>query len=130
MDKKDKGEKREFQRISYTAPAEIRGTKSSWKTETQQVSLKALQLKTPEGWKGKPGYHYTVVFPIKEQAAFQLQMVATVTNQNDKIIVFSIEHIDLDSLSHLARLIELHLGDSDLMRAELNKVTRHPPPKE
>jgi len=117
-------DRREFQRVSYSAAAEIRGTKNNWQSETQQVSLKALQLTTPANWKGQVGDHYTVVFPLTESPVFQLQMVTTVMQQDDETIVFSIEHIDLESLSHLARLIELHLGDHDLMRAELDKITQ------
>jgi hypothetical protein len=32
------------------------------------------------------------------------------------------EHIDLDSISHLRRLIELNVGDADILNRELGEL--------
>ena len=34
-------------------------------------------------------------------------------------IGFRIEHIDMDSVAHLRRLVELNLGDPDLLKRDL-----------
>ena len=33
------------------------------------------------------------------------------------------EHIDLDSISHLRRLVELNLGDPDILDRELSELS-------
>ncbi|VAX04921.1 hypothetical protein MNBD_GAMMA20-584, partial [hydrothermal vent metagenome] len=44
-------------------------------------------------------------------------------SENDHI-GFRCEHIDLESISHLRRLVELNLGDAKLLDRELSALTR------
>jgi PilZ domain-containing protein len=116
-------ERREFHRIGFVTKAEISNAHKKWETETQKVSLNGVQVKCPPHWTGKIDEHYTLTFPIQDpNVPFKMQMQTKITSQDDNHIGFTIEHIDLDSLSHLTRLIELHLGDPELMAQELAKI--------
>ena len=46
-------------------------------------------------------------------------MLASVAHIDDKTIGFTCENIDLESISHLKRLVELNLGDKALLHREL-----------
>lgn len=121
-------ENREFQRVAFIAKAELKGSNVSWFTQTQQISLKGVQVKKPEHWSGKLNQHYTLIFPVLEDHLdMQLQVIVKVVHQDERVLGLSIENIDLDSLTHLARLIELHLGDAELMKEELLKLQRFAP---
>ena len=121
-------ERREFRRIGYAAKAEIRGSNVNWFTNVVDLSLKGVRVRRPEHWSGNLNNHYTLVFPIDEDhMGVQLQLVGRVIDQDEYYVGLSIENIDLDSLSHLIRLIELNLGDPELMQEELLKLEKTSP---
>jgi hypothetical protein len=46
-------------------------------------------------------------------------MQASVANITDQLVGFECQAIDLDSITHLKRLVELNLGDEGLLHREL-----------
>ena len=48
-----------------------------------------------------------------------IDMQVTVAHHEDGRIGFHCEAIDLESISHLRKLVELNLGDADLVNREL-----------
>jgi len=51
-----------------------------------------------------------------------IQMEVHVAHSHDTFIGFECEHIDLDSMIHLRRVLELNLGDPMLLERELNEM--------
>ena len=49
-------------------------------------------------------------------------MQTAVAHIDANSVGFICEHIDLDSISHLKRLVELNLGDEDLLHRELHAL--------
>ena len=49
----------------------------------------------------------------------RLQMEVVLTRTRNELLGFVCRHIDLDSISHLLRLVELNLGDESLLEREL-----------
>jgi len=49
-------------------------------------------------------------------------MTASVAHIDPTRIGFICEHIDLDSITHLKRLVELNLGDEELLHRELSSL--------
>lgn len=116
-------ERRMFRRVGFVAKAELRSTNVNWFTQTIDLSLKGVRLKRPPHWAGKINDHFTLIFPIREdEVGIQMQMIGKLIHQDDQFMGLSIENIDLDSLSHLVRLVELHLGDPELMKEEFEKL--------
>lgn len=52
----------------------------------------------------------------------QICMSLTVANENDDLVGLRCHNIDLDSLTHLRRLVELNLGDVSLLERELTAL--------
>jgi hypothetical protein len=48
-----------------------------------------------------------------------VQMEVLLTRTDHELLGFVCQHIDLDSISHLRRLVELNLGDVSLLEREL-----------
>ena len=59
---------------------------------------------------------------IHLDADTDVQMQVRLTHDNHGQLGFVCEHIDLDSISHLRRLIELNLGDQEELERELGAL--------
>jgi hypothetical protein len=110
-------ERRRFQRIAFDAPTEIVQDERHWVVELHDISLKGLLIKRPPQWNGDPNHPFNANIQLSDDARVQMEVVLTRTH--DGLLGFVCRHIDLDSISHLRRLVELNLGDETLLEREL-----------
>ncbi|MBB2495375.1 PilZ domain-containing protein [Aquipseudomonas ullengensis] len=110
-------ERRRFQRIAFDAATELTQGERRWAVVLQDVSLKGLLVERPRDWNGDPDQPFTAT--IKLDGDIQLQMEVVLTRTRGELLGFVCRHIDLDSISHLRRLVELNLGDESLLEREL-----------
>ncbi len=113
-------EKRRFNRILYSATAEL---SSGGKTESCQVidlSLKGCLLKLPKGWSSKESKHHTLLVNLSDECEIEMELVLTYLNDDQG--GFYCDQIGLESISQLKRLIELNLGDSQLLERDLDAL--------
>ena len=110
-------ERRRFHRFAFDAPTEIVQGERHWVVELHDVSLKGLLIKRPQQWNGDPNHPFNVSIQLSDDARVQMEVVLTRTH--DGLLGFVCRHIDLDSISHLRRLVELNLGDETLLEREL-----------
>lgn len=110
-------ERRRFQRIAFDAPTEIIQGERRWTVELHDVSLKGLLIKRPNGWNGDPNQAFDASIQLADDTRVLMEVVLTRTQ--DDLLGFVCRHIDLDSISHLRRLVELNLGDDSLLEREL-----------
>ncbi|EEX38264.1 hypothetical protein VIB_000209 [Vibrio metschnikovii CIP 69.14] len=47
--------------------------------------------------------------------------------QNERILHIKIVHIDLESIAHLKRLVELNIGDDELLHRDLEHLVTEAP---
>jgi hypothetical protein len=52
-----------------------------------------------------------------------ISLEAEIVELNDQFMRVSIHHIDIDSISHLKRLVELNVGDEALLHRELEQLS-------
>ena len=110
-------ERRRFQRIAFDAPTEIVQGERRWTVELHDVSLKGLLIKRPAAWNGDPNQPFEANIQLADDTRVRMEVVLTRTQ--DDLLGFVCRHIDLDSISHLRRLVELNLGDESLLEREL-----------
>ena len=110
-------ERRRFQRIAFDAPTVIAQGERQWQAALHDISLKGLLVKTPRDWSGDPDQPFEALVELGDEAKVKMEVVLTRTQQN--YLGFVCRHIDLDSISHLRRLVELNLGDEHLLEREL-----------
>ncbi len=114
-------EQRRFRRISFKAQAFISHGKDRWETQLLDISLKGALLVLPSGWKGVVGQRLDLELVI-EDGALILRMETKVIHIEQDHLGLCCLHIDLDSMAHLRRLVELNLGDADLLNRELHSL--------
>ncbi len=110
-------EKRKFHRISFDAPCELHAVERVWTTEVLDISLKGVLVKRPEGWDVPLNQPCEVVVHLDGQQA-GIVMAVELKHVEAHRLGFKCQYIDLESATHLKRLVELNLGDQVLLDRE------------
>jgi len=111
-------EKRKFTRIPFTANAQLVNTDGQWNSELVDVSLQGVLINRPENWSAEIGQQFMVNLEIRD-SDINIRMDAVVAHQEKGKVGFECKHIDLDSITHLRRLVELNIGNADILHREL-----------
>lgn len=118
-------EQRHFTRIPFDASVIVINSRTSEKTmaELLDISFKGILISKPRDWQGMNGDAYTVHL---ELAGDEIQLnldVVEVHNEEDHV-GFKTENMDLDTATHLRRIVELNLGDESLLEREFSELIR------
>ncbi|WP_026971724.1 PilZ domain-containing protein [Aliagarivorans marinus] len=116
-------ERRKFLRVLFNRPAYLNHADQSWSCELLDLSLQGALVTVPNDW-DKEVTKLTLSFNLTELAedAIGITMDAEVRHTTEEHIGLHITHLDLDSASHLKRLIELNLGDDEALHRQLEQL--------
>ena len=64
-------------------------------------------------------YHIDILL---DDSQLVIKMTASAAHIDEKSVAFTCEHIDLESVTDLKRLVELNLGDEALLHRELSAL--------
>ncbi|MCG7499849.1 PilZ domain-containing protein [Vibrio sp. Of7-15] len=115
-------ERRHFSRVVYQAAAVLTQQQQQWQTEVRDLSLQGVLLAKPENWSITEDNDYTLEFTLP-QSEVTIEMQAHLVLFCEHYLRLRIHHIDLDSASHLKRLVELNVGNEDLLHRELDQLS-------
>ena len=116
-------EHRRFTRIPFDAAVQLYDPQNdkTWTSELIDISLKGLKVSCPhdwnEDWETTKHSNFEVTL-ILAKDDIEIKIQATLKHHDEAILGFQTIHIDVDSASHLHRLLELNLGDSKLLDRE------------
>lgn len=110
-------DKRRFHRIFYNTEAVLDGAGTSYPCCIVDLSLKGCLLEFTQPWSGSPDTVYRLTFNLTDEIS--IVMNVGVAHMSGNQAGFKCEHIDIDSISRLRRLVELNLGDSELLEREM-----------
>ncbi|MCR8921531.1 PilZ domain-containing protein [Dasania sp. GY-MA-18] len=110
-------ERRSFSRIAFQAETSIQQGADLWAVELIDVSLKGLLIKKPDDWSGNRELAFHISIHLGDNT--DITMTALERHDDDGQLGFECQHIDIDSIAHLRRLVELNLGDASLLEREL-----------
>jgi len=110
-------ERRRFQRIAFDASTQLSQGERHWSMQLHDLSLKGLLLECPADWDADP--EQPLLARIELDPATTVTMQVVLTHRQNQQLGFVCRAIDLESISHLRRLIELNLGDEALLEREL-----------
>ncbi len=71
----------------------------------------------PQDWNGDPQRPFEARLYLGLDVLIRMEI--SLAWARDGLLGFECQHIDLDSISHLRRLVELNLGDEELLEREL-----------
>lgn len=113
-------ERRKFSRILFDAHVELAQGDCHWRASLLDISLKGLliQQQLPaDVQKDQP-----ILVKILLSDNTSIAMTVNVAHQHHNQTGLMCTSIDIDSVSHLRRLIELNLGDATAAERELNEL--------
>ncbi|MEI8635015.1 PilZ domain-containing protein [Vibrio sp. PP-XX7] len=116
-------EKRRFSRIIYRGPAPCHSRGCSAISATiRDLSLHGVLLAVMNEPRFNPEQPIEIEFPIPD-SDISIQMTANIVLMNEHTLRANIDHIDLDSICHLRRLVELNVGSDALLHRELEHLS-------
>jgi hypothetical protein len=113
----ENNDNRHFHRIHFTQEASLSCEEKTWICKIIDLSLKGCLLNFESPWQGDPERIYTLTLHLSEDT--QIKMELSIMHVVDNKVGFKCEHIDIDSISELRRLVELNLGSSVLLERDL-----------
>ncbi|MCP4993884.1 MAG: PilZ domain-containing protein [Gammaproteobacteria bacterium] len=114
-------ERRNFSRVLFDAPVRITTSGNTSLSRLIDISLNGALLINIEEWSGKPGDKVELDIALDDQETHIIMDTEVAHNEPDQIGLHC-RHIDIDSISHLRRLVELNMGDPEVLERELEAL--------
>jgi len=114
-------ERRQFTRIPFDGVVRFNYAGKEWQGKLIDISLKGALLELPQAW--TESVSDAIEFTVKlMDTDFEIIFSGHIAHIKDTHIGVRCEYLDIDSASHLKRLVELNLGDSLLLARELHAM--------
>jgi len=120
-------EQRHFSRIPFDADVRITDLQggSTHSAQLLDISLKGALTTQPDASIAEIRRAYQLEMLLTASGRdVKLQMEASIAHMEDGRIGFQYQNMDLDTATHLHRLVELNLGDEKLMERELAELAK------
>ncbi|OCH45613.1 PilZ domain-containing protein [Vibrio cyclitrophicus] len=115
-------ERRQFSRVVYQVPTELLQGPVNVSGSVQDLSLHGLLIQCDDFQQLSHDIPVRVSFTLAN-SDINIQLEATIVSTINTSMRLRIEHLDIDSISHLKRLIELNVGDDELLYREIEHLT-------
>lgn len=112
--------RRRFQRIPFDAKTELHQGQGSWPATLLDLSLKGLLVERPMSWDADLAQPLEATVHLDPHT--QVRLHVELRHEEDNRLGFSWTTTDLESLSHLHRLMQLNLADEAEIQRELREL--------
>jgi hypothetical protein len=116
-------ERRRFSRITFHRPAELDIRIARATCEVVDVSLRGALVEVPVSFRTLTGERCTLTIHL-DAGDVTIRMEGEIVHREGSLVGVRCVEIDLDSISHLRRLVELNLGNDELLHRELSALVR------
>lgn len=99
-------ERRKFIRVLFNTTAKIVASSSVYDTNIFDLSLKGALVGIPNNFNAKLGNIIILEIPLDSNEI--IKMETEIIYQKDDVMGLKCTHIDIDSITHLKRIIELN----------------------
>lgn len=116
-------DRRHFYRVLFDRPATMSSGDTTWQCSLIDLSLKGALVSCPAEWRDETS-EVTLSFDLSEQHNDEqcISMLMGVRHHEEGVLGLECLQIDLESASLLRRLIELNLGDDELLHRQLEQL--------
>ena len=112
-------ERRHFSRIPFTATGQLSTVAARHEVKLLDISLQGALLEVPAGAQVELGEPCLLALHLGEVT---IKMGAELAHVAGQQVGVQCRSIDLESISHLRRLVEVNLGSSRLLERELEAL--------
>ena len=121
-DQQKQDERRHFSRILFNAECTLHQNDLEWTTQLLDISMRGILVHKPD--------HFSLDIKEPCEATVKLSgsdshiiMSLNFSHEDKTALGFRCKYIDIDSMTHLKRLVELNLGSEDILKRELDALT-------
>jgi len=122
-------ERRRFSRVIFSGSCslseEIAGEIEISETVLIDISLNGALVHRPDNWHDEPGAMINLNLAL-EGSEILLEISGIVCHQAEGLLGIKFLTLSLESISHLKRLIELNIGDEELIHREMSQLINLP----
>ena len=116
-------EQRHFSRVLFKAKATLSAGHQSHPCEVLDLSLKGALVRVAASEHWTPNLDCALELDLDHDRRVVIRMDARVAHREGRVIGLRCKEIDLDSITHLRRLVELNIGDESVLQRDLNALT-------
>ncbi|MDY0006318.1 MAG: PilZ domain-containing protein [Spongiibacteraceae bacterium] len=121
MDKSDTpDERRRFTRVDFDETLVIRQDGDEWRARLLDISLKGLLVEPLDDWRLDTSKGALATLRLDDEHSIEMRVQWRHGDQH--LAGFECTSIDIDSITHLRRLVALNLGDDELVGRELGAL--------
>lgn len=113
-------EQRRFTRIPFAVPVTLRSGQQTWDTALVDISLHGALIKVPTALQASMEQQYKLSIHLDGEGPVCMDVM--VAHQQDDKLGLRCVDIDLDSITRLRTLVELTLGEAELLERELSAL--------
>ncbi len=115
-------ERRRFSRIVYLTHAAVTQGASTINATIYDLSLHGMLLTSDQSSVLGDEEQVNVTFTLSESDV-TIQLIGNIVGINNNMIRLSIDHIDIESIGHLKRLVELNVGNDKLLHRDIESLS-------
>ena len=116
-------QRRHFSRVLFKAKATLNSHLHSHDCEVLDLSLKGALVRVVDTQHWTPELKCTLELELDNDRQVIILMQTTIAHREGNILGLKCAGIDLDSITHLRRLVELNVGDESVLQRDLNALT-------
>jgi hypothetical protein len=109
--------RRYFWRAAFHSSAKLVTPDGEFQAELLDISLRGALLQMPQAWTGQRGVKCQLF--LRLNADTHIDMWCTAMHVDGDRVGLRCDNIDLDSITHLRRLVELNVGDHNILERDL-----------
>ncbi len=113
-------ERRRYSRVDFNTSATLTQKGEVCEAELLDISLNGLLIKTPQHYRIDVAEPMHVVINLAEDAT--IDMKVSLAHSSHEQLGFRCDSIDIDSIAHLRRLVELNLPDEQAAERVLSEL--------
>lgn len=114
--------RRQFRRIPFDGEVRLYSDRAMWAARLIDISLRGALVDRPDGWEGQSGKRQRL--DLRVASGLIISVAALIAHVSPRFIGYRFDKIDLDSFVRLKRLVELNLGDAEMLNRELGSLGR------
>ena len=117
-------DRRRYSRVNFDTMATLIQGQQQWQATVLDISLNGVLLETPANFSFDDKLSAEIVLQLAEDAVIRMQV--KLVHRRDSVLGFECESIDMDSIVHVRRLVELNLNDPMASERILYELLKHP----
>ena len=114
-------ERRIFSRLNFPVESSLVVEGNTYPATMVDISVKGALVEKPSGWVDDADRDVTLRIQLQDSDVV-VEMKVEVMRSSGEQLGLRCKSIDVDSLTHLRRILELNLGDPELVERDLHNL--------